>query len=157
MFPKYLFCVLFLAASLLFSGVVVLAMGGNPEKTQPKQHTLDNAQTASVSLKELADIYWPDSNATMVQQEKTLKNLLGKKVTWDVTIAQIQREGTTYIIQGQSDKNMLGTFSYVIPRNEDEKNRLVSSAIGSVLRITGIVSDMRLRHIVLNPALIEEK
>lgn len=128
------------------------AMGGNPQEIPAGNYSLENAPKSSISLKELAHIYWPDTNTTVVKQEETLKNLLGKSVTWEIVVSQIQRNGKTYLIQGQSNANMLGSFSYVSPGNQDEEKRILQATKGSIITITGVVSDMRLRHIVLRPA-----
>lgn len=134
------------------------ALGGKPQKEpQPTVFDIDKAPSSSLTLKELAQIYWPDSNATQLQQEETLKNLLGKKVSWEITVAQIQRDGDGYLIQGQSDKDMLGTFSYVTPANKADEEQIKKASMGTRLPIVGIVSDMDMRHIVLKPAAIQQK
>lgn len=73
-------------------------------------------------------------------------------MTWEIVVAQIQRDGAGYLIQGQSDRDMLGTFSHVIPKTRQEVDVLLKASMGSKLVITGIVKDMELRHIVLDPA-----
>ena len=130
----------------------VHAMGGKPEIASSSSSSVKTAPVSTITLKELAQIYWPDSNATELQQEETLKNLLGKRVTWNIRVAQIQRDGNGYLVQGQSDKNMVGTFSYVTPENEAQKDAILKASMGSELEISGIVSDMQMRHIVLKPA-----
>ena len=85
-----------------------------------------------------------------------MKNILGKAVTWEITVAQIQRDGGGYLIQGRSDANMGGTFSYVTPKTETESLKIRNAAIGSILKIKGIVNDFQMRHIVLKPAAVIE-
>lgn len=152
--------VLFFTKNILFTSLLacfplsVQAMGGKPESAASTASSTINAPVSNVTLKELAQIYWPDSNATELQQEETLKNLLGKRVTWNITVAQIQRDGNGYLVQGQSDKNMVGTFSYVTPENEAQKEAILKASMGSELTISGIVNDMQMRHIILKPATI---
>lgn len=146
-----------LAFGLAIYPISVLAMGGKPEATStPALSPIEQAPTSSVTLKDLAKVYWPDSNATTVQQEDALKNILGKAVTWEITVAQIQRDGGGYLIQGRSDANMVGTFSYVTPKTETESLKIRNAAIGSILKIKGIVNDFQMRHIVLKPAAVIE-
>lgn len=130
---------------------------GNKEQDAPTIN-LDNASSSSVTLKDLAAVYWPDSNATEVQKEETLKNLIGKRVIWEISVAEIQRQDDgSFLVQGQSDKNMIGTFSYVTPQNEAERQQLVSVSREGKLALTGIVVGMKARHIILNPARVVVK
>lgn len=154
-FKKFLLPLAFLSLVLSLP-TQCLAMGGKPqEKCGPTTADIDKAPSSPLTLKELAHIYWPDSQATQLQQEETLKNLLGKKVSWEVTVAQIQRDGSGYLIQGQSNKEMLGTFSYVQPRNPSEEEQILKASMGSTLKIVGVVSDMDMRHIILKPAFVQ--
>lgn len=132
------------------------AMGATPaEETTVKTSGFEEAPTSAITLKELARIYWPDSNATRLQQEETLKNLLGRKVSWEITVAQIQRDGSGYLIQGQSNQDMIGTFSYVQPQSEADEEQILKAGMGSTLKIVGIVKDMDMRHIILKPAFVQ--
>lgn len=157
MFISTLRILILLMLWLVLVSASVCAMGGKQQEIQIDTPSLENVPKSSVTLKDLAHIYWPDTNATAVQQEEILKNLLGKSVIWEITVAQIQRAGNAYLVQGQSDKDTLGTFAYVTPRNDDEQNRILKAEKGSVLLIYGVVSDMRLRHIVLQPAVLSTK
>lgn len=150
---KFLLSVL-LAGALLLSGVMqASALGARPDVSDNQaEEAMSQAPESHITLKELAAIYWPDSHATQLQQEETLKNLLGKKVTWEITVAQIQRHGAGYLIQGQSSRDMLGTFSHVMPKTQQEVDALLKASMGSKLEISGMVKDMELRHIVLDPA-----
>lgn len=136
----------------------VSAMGGKPDVDEgvpmSNAEISDNTPVSSVTPKELAHLFGPDSNATQVQQEEVLKTLLGKKVEWEIVVAQIQREGNCYIIQGKSDKDMIGTFSYVIPTSQAEMDVITHASMGTKLNISGMVDDMRMRHIVLKPACV---
>ena len=153
---KNLLALLFLGAAAIYLGPNAYALGGKPDtKTVSSTDSISNAPSSSITLKELANIYWPDSNATQLQQEDTLKDLLGKKVSWDITVAQIQRDGDGYLVQGQSDKDMLGTFSYVKPRNQADEALIQKTRMGDTLPITGIVNGMVMRHIFLKPAFIQ--
>lgn len=145
---------LFLLLALVVMGIVV-SMRGAPETTAPAPALapLESAPVSTITLKELAAIYWPDSNSTEVQRVETLKNLLGKRVTWEISVAEVLPQGdNAYLVQGQSDKNMLGTFSYVTPQNEGEKQQLMSVSREGKITLTGIVVEMKARHMVLNPA-----
>ncbi|WP_165071991.1 hypothetical protein [Desulfovibrio sp. ZJ200] len=156
MYFKNLLTALVFGASVIFLSPHVHALGGKPDtKTGPSVDSLSDVPSSSLTLKELANIYWPDSNATRLQQEETLKNLLGRKVVWEITVAQIQRNGDGYLVQGQSDKDMLGTFCYVKPRNQADEALIRKVRMGDTLPITGIVNDMEMRHIILKPAFIQ--
>lgn len=159
MFFKILFATYVFGASLILHAPYALAMGGKPEiskyLTTQKRMVYENAPTSTITMKELALLFWPDSNATQVQQEEALKNLLGKKVNWKIVVAQIQREGDEYLIQGQSDKDRIGTFSYIVPTSEAEKDAIIHASMGTKLNICGVVNDMRMRHIVLKPAYVK--
>lgn len=143
---------LLLVVGICLHGKCISAMSGKPQEIPESNYSLDSAPISKMTLKELAHIYWPNTNITTAQQEATLKNLLGKSVTWEIRVAQVQRDGSCYLVQGQSDENMIGTFSYVTIRNKHEENRILQAEKGSKLIITGIIFDMRLRHIVLQPA-----
>ena len=157
MFRKIAFysCLLvaFLIIPLSNTSNLAFCMGSKPDmKSSAVQQSQSNVPQSDITLKQLADIYWPDSNATELQQEETLKNLLGKRVNWLVTVAQIQRAGEGYLVQGQSSKDMVGTFSYITPQSEAEKEAILHAQMGSQLDVSGIVNDMQMRHIVLKPA-----
>ena len=131
-------------------------MGSNPQsaKTIPAEQA--SPATSDITLKELADIYWPDSNATQLQQQETLKNLLGKAVTWEVEVAEIQRhDDHTYLVQSSSSKDALGIFAYVVPQNDEELKMLQTTARGSKLKIAGVIKGEKLRHMVLEPATLK--
>lgn len=59
-------------ALIPFLCVQAFALGAKPDTETVKVNELDKAPTASISLEELAHIYWPDSGATQLQQEETL-------------------------------------------------------------------------------------
>ena len=120
----------FLAFALVIQAGPVFAMGSKPDTSSSASLSLENAPTSNVTLKDLAKVYWPDSDATTVQQEDTLKKLLGKAVTWEITVAEIQRDGSGYLVQGRSDENMIGTFSYISPTSENEIKKIQSAAQG---------------------------
>ena len=113
-----------LSLVLVIQAGAVFGMGSKPDTSSSASVSLDNAPTSNVTLKDLAKVYWPDSNATTVQQEDTLKNLLGKAVTWEIIVAEIQRDGSGYLVQGRSDENMIGTFSYISPKSENEIKKI---------------------------------
>lgn len=153
---KYLLVLTLSPVLAVFLNSQTFAMGGKPEvKPIEKVTEIDTAPASAMTLKELAHIYWPDSDATQLQREETLKKLLGKKVAWEITVAQIQCDGDGYLIQGQSDKDMLGTFSYVKPRNNADEEQIQKARMGDTLPIVGIVKDMDMRHIILQPAFIQ--
>lgn len=108
--------------------------------------------TSNITLKELGNIFWPDSRYTDAQKEKILKIIKGKKVNWEIVISQIQRDGTDYLIQGSSEKDMIGTFSYITPKTKLEEEKILDFKKGSTIKISGIIKDMIMRHIVLKPA-----
>lgn len=130
------------------------SIGGKAETPPPASSPAQGVQTSDITLKQLANLFWPDSTATEAQQQEALENLLGKRVTWTIKVAQIQREGSGYLIQGQSDRDMLGTFSYITPQNEAEKEAILKASMGSELEITGVVDRMQMRHIILKPATV---
>lgn len=83
-FKKFLLPLAFLSLVLSLP-TQCLAMGGKPqEKRGPTTADIDKAPSSPLTLKELAHIYWPDSQATQLQQEEALKNLLGKKVSKNI-------------------------------------------------------------------------
>lgn len=80
MYTKFFLSVLFAVAALLAGVTQASALGARPDVSdnQAEDGALQ-APESHITLKELAAIYWPDSHATQLQQEETLKKLLGKK------------------------------------------------------------------------------
>lgn len=138
-----------LAASLLCAAAPARGMGGRPADNAA---LLETAQPSDATLQSLGALFWPDSNATEAQREEALRNVLGRRVTWTVIVAEVQRQGDAFLVQGSSDANMIGTFSLVTPRDEAERRRILALSRGDALPVTGVVREMRLRHIVLDPA-----
>lgn len=148
----------------LAMGIVVIGggkaatMGVRPDNAvtqfDASSELISKAEPTKLTICEVGQILWPVSDSTRLQQEEILKKLIGKRVNWQIIVAQVQRDGGGYLIQGQSDKNMVGTFSYVFPHNEIEKNTILNASIGSRIDISGVVDDIHLRHVVIRPAMI---
>lgn len=150
----------FVGAWLLFGlyAIPVCGMGANAQEGENGGKVADGIFAASpksdATLKQLADIYWPDSNATEVQREEALKNLLGKRVTWEIVVAGVQRQDGTYLVQGQSSREMIGTFVYIKPDSKEDEQKLLTIRRDDKITVTGIAKEMQVRHIVLKPAVI---
>lgn len=131
-------------------------MGGNPQSAKSNPAEQASVATSDVTLKEMADMFWPDSAATQLQQQEFLAKVLGKTVTWEVEVAEIQQHDEhTYLVQSSSTKDALGVFAYVAPQNDAELKMLQTAARGSKLKIAGVIKGEKLRHMVLEPATLK--
>lgn len=130
------------------------AMGGKVEKEQTVPQLLEQTPASGITLAELGSLFWPGSNATEVQREEALKNILGKKVTWEIVVAEVQRQDGIYLVQGQSSQQMIGTFAYVVPGSKEDEQKLIATGRDGKLTVTGIAAEMQMRHIVLKPAML---
>ena len=143
-------------------GMCSLALGmGSTGAEKPVYRRLDlaaitRAEAAPLTQKELAATYAPGSDATTLQQESRLRELLGKRVQWEILIADIAPEGTdVFRVQGRSDREHMGTFVYLTARNAEEAASIRGLQKGQTVRVVGLVQDMALRHMVINPAELE--
>lgn len=129
-------------------------MGGKAENGMVSSKSLEKLPAAGITPHELGELFWPDSNATEVQLEEALKNLQGKRVTWEIVVAGVQRKDGTYFVQGQSSREMIGTFVYIKPESKEDEQKLLTIRRDDKITVTGIAKELQERHIVLDPAFL---
>ena len=152
--------IIFLVSALILcSCASAFAFGGSPNNLQYKKKDLSVIATApqsSFSQNDFAQAYAPNSDATELQRQNIIKNSFGKSVTWEIIVAEVQPELSNVIrVQGSSDATHMGVFVYVNTRSDKDMDLVQSLKKGDSLRVQGIVSDMVLRHVVINPAVLE--
>lgn len=123
---------LVLLTIILAGAVGARGMRGKPDAASAPADSLGTAPRSDATLRELGALWWPENG---------------------VTVAEIQREDdTVLLVRGSSDATRIGIFSYMTPRDEEERRRILFLSRGDSLPLTGVVAGMRLRHLVLDPA-----
>ena len=104
------------------------------------------------------------SRATDVQREAITQSLVGHSVEWSIPVYEVQYAGGRYTVSSQAipvqDPEAVAltrVMAFVSPRSEADEARLRAVKTGDVLRIQGIVQEIRLRtFVVVIPAVMVE-
>lgn len=109
---------------------------------------------------ELAEMFLLGSNNTDIQRENKLKEITGQVVQWQLPVFEVSRHGDGYKVQtSQSSEGLLGqalvgTFIYLTPRDDKERQTIEALKTGSLITIKAIISGSSFRSLELTPAII---
>ncbi len=104
---------------------------------------------------ELARIFTFFSEYTDMQRDEKERELKGIVVQWRLPVYNVSSGPSPfYRVQTQSKNDLVGTFCYVTPRNDDERKFLTTLKTGDYFTCKGIIDEVSMRHIVIRPAVV---
>ena len=104
---------------------------------------------------ELARIFTFFSEYTDVQRDEKEGELKGIVVQWRLPVYNVSSGPSPfYRVQTQSKNDLVGTFCYVTPRNDDERKFLTTLKTGDYFTCKGIIDEVSMRSIVIRPAIV---
>ncbi|HSY27126.1 MAG TPA: hypothetical protein VK832_06465 [Burkholderiaceae bacterium] len=147
--------------------IVLCAMAGcdnSATSGPPKAEALATLVAAQPSALrpdgELAEMFLLGSNNTDIQRENKLKEITGQVVQWQLPVFEVSRHGDGYKVQtSQSSEGLLGqalvgTFIYIAPRDDKERQTIEALKTGSIITIKAIISGSSFRSLELTPAIL---
>lgn len=124
------------------------------EKTEP------SALTPNGILAEMFDF---GGDFTDLQRQLKLKEIRGKVVEWQLPVYEVKQSGDNYIIQTstsfrgkRSGEKVIGTFLHVTALNDDDRRLIESLKTGDLFKFKGVIDDVTLRHLNINPTILNE-
>lgn len=104
---------------------------------------------------ELARIFTIFSEYTDLQRDEKERELKGIVVQWRLPVYDVSSGPSPfYRVQTSSKNNLVGTFCYVKPRNDDERKFLTTLKTGDYFTCKGIIDGVSMRNIVIRPAIV---
>jgi len=136
--------------------IIGVALAPSSEDIKLKLDTLASSQASELSSTgDLKDIFSFGSDYTDLQRDSKEKEILGSIVEWSLPVYEVTKSNDSYIIQTQTAlESVVGTFIYLTPRNETDKNFIESVKTGELISFKGEISDVRMRMLVIKPAVL---
>lgn len=111
---------------------------------------------SDLALEAVAEAFALGSRATDVQREDLTQALVGHSVEWSLPVFEVQYAEGRYTVTSQpipiADSNataLTRVMAFVIPQSEADDALLRAVKTGDVIRIRGIVQEIRLRTFVV--------
>jgi hypothetical protein len=139
--------------SVVVGAVVVLVGCGRSSK--PKLD-LGAAAVDGPSAAELAPIFELGGKSTDVQREEKEKAIKGKVVEWKgLKVYEVGKRGEAcYKIQTSGTSDAPGTFVRTCPEDDATKTAIVALKTGDRIDVKGLITDVSMRNIDLDPAIV---
>ena len=126
---------------------------------------IDQARATDVTLESIAETLALGTRATEIQRENLTAEVVGRRVTWDIPVYEVSLEEGWYSVMSQAIPiqdvqavPLVRVFASVVARDKSDTERLEKLKTDDVIRVTGIVQEIRLRTIVvLGPAVIDRE
>lgn len=148
---------LLIVGALFLAMVVVAVFNSNDKSSGINNGPLEKLENATASdiqpSGELAALYEIGGNATDIQRDNKTSEIKGKIIDWTLEVYEVSKSGSDYIIQTSGD-NLVGTFTTLTTRNNDEKIFVESLKTGDLIRVKGVIDGVTLRSIELNPVIL---
>jgi hypothetical protein len=143
---------------VLFLTMVAVAVLNSKDKSSDiKNDPLEKLENTTASdiqpSGELAALYEIGGNSTDIQRDNKTSEITGKIVDWTLEVYEVSKSGSDYKIQTSGD-NLVGTFTTLTTRNNEEKVFVESLKTGGLIRVKGVIDGVTLRSVELNPAII---
>ncbi len=154
---------IFLCFIVIAVSIVLLNIGENSNNKLPVLDPLADLEKETVSdlrpQGELASMFAFGSNNTDLQRENKLKEIIGKVVQWQLPVYDVKQSGNGYVIQTQTnlgilEPNIVGTFIYITPRNNQDKQIVEGLKTGDIISFKGRISDSTMRNLDMKPAIL---
>lgn len=102
----------------------------------------------------IGDVFRYGSNYTDLQRENMLSEINGKVVEWTLPVYEVERNGDGYKIQSGSGDGYVGTFVYIIPRDQREHEYVARIKTGDRVKIKGVINGAFMRNLNIEPAIL---
>ena len=116
---------------------------------------IDQVEASDLALETIAEAFALNTRATDVQRENLQAELVGRRVEWDIPVYEVSfSEGRYEVtsqpipIQDSEAVALIRVVAYVIPQKESDETLLQQVKTDEVIRVRGIVQEIRLRTIV---------
>lgn len=109
---------------------------------------------------ELAEVFGFGTDFTDIQRENKLKEIKGSVVAWQLPVYEVKRDGEHYRVQTQNPKTfgqneaVVPTIISITPLSAEDKSLIEAMKTGDIISIKGRIADVKLRHIIINPAFL---
>jgi hypothetical protein len=153
---------IFLCFIVIAVSILLLNIGGNSNNKLPVLDPLAELEKEVVSdlrpQGELASMFAFGSNNTDLQRDNKLKEIIGKVVQWQLPVYDVKQSGNGYVIQTQTnlgilEPNIVGTFIYITPRNNQDKKIIEELKTGDIVSFKGRITDSTMRNLDIKPAI----
>ncbi len=149
------------AGVVLIVLAVVSGQGVAKPKTDPSAE-LSSAQISALQPDgELFEIFTFGSKYTDLQRDNKLNEIKGHVVQWQLPVYEVSRSGDGYKIQTKSslgisqyDRNLVGTFVYITPHNDKERQIVEALKTDDTIYFKGIIADSTMRSLDIKPAIL---
>jgi hypothetical protein len=123
---------------------------------------IEQVAPSNLSSEIVAEAFALGSRATDVQREDLTQSLVGHRVEWSIPVFEVQYTEGRYTVTSQAipiaDPNaaaLTRVMAIVIPRSEADEALLRAVKTEDLIRIRGIVQEIRLRtFVVVVPAVV---
>ena len=123
---------------------------------------IDQVEASDLAIESIAEAFALNTRSTDVQRENLLSELIGRRVEWDIPVYEVSFTEGRYEVTSQpipiQDPEAVGlvrVMAYVTPQNDEDAALLQSVKTDDVVRVRGIVQEIRLRTIVsVVPAIV---
>lgn len=149
-------------AGVLVIGLVLI---GGQTTSKPKEDLLAelaNAQPSALRAEgELSELFALGSKNTNLQRENKLKEIKGQIVQWQLPVYEVSRSGDIYKVQTQTSirvgsygQDLVGTFIYITPRDDAERQTIEALKTDDLILFKGRIFDSSLRSLEIKPAIL---
>jgi hypothetical protein len=104
---------------------------------------------------ELAKVFTFLSDATDIQRSQLQHKIENKIVDWSLPVYDVSEQSENDIVVQTETGSFVGTFVHFRNPNESTKSRLIALKVGNILHFKGVVKDVFLRSLVIDPAALD--
>jgi hypothetical protein len=116
---------------------------------------IEQVEPSSIALETIAEAFALGTRATDVQRENLTADLVGHRVEWDIPVYEVSYSEGRYevtsqpiAIQDPEAAALIRVMAIVTPRSEADEELLRAIKTDDVIRVRGIVQEVRLRTLV---------
>ena len=125
---------------------------------------IDQVESSDIALETIAEAFALGSRSTDVQRENLTASLIGHRVEWDIPVYEVSYSEGRYEVTSQpipiqdpEAAALIRVMAFVIPRDKADDELLQAVKTDDVIRVRGIVQEIRLRTIVaVVPAVVSQ-
>jgi len=123
---------------------------------------IEQVEARDIALEAIAETFAIGSRSTDVQRGNLTAELVGRRVEWDIPVYEVSYSDGRYEVTSQpipiqdpEATALIRVIAFVIPRSKADEELLQAVKTDDVLRVRGIVQEIRLRTIVaVVPAIV---
>ena len=151
-----------LAASLLLSACAPVADPSAGLSVEESVQLIEQVAPSDLAPETVAEAFAIGSRATDVQREDLTQSLVGHRVEWSFPVYEVQFSEGRYTVTSQpipiQDPEAVAltrVVAIIVPQSEADEALLRAVKTDDVIRIRGIVQEIRLRtFVVVVPAVV---